>query len=419
MLRNRYAGAIGAIRRARANIRPVPYDNRRVAVRRLIRTIAQRGAGIAAGMAVTKGLDTIVNSRYQPRVSKKFTRRIGHGTAWKKKRKLKALRTAPRVGYKFKTKVQKVLNYDKPYGEYAYLSDVRLHQDTKNQWKAFATDNNAKNLEQFSMAQVWDAASILFNDKTPSNNWDNDITNGANHNVRYKQSIHIINSFTTFEFKSTSAHVVNVQMFICSPKQNAVSDLPSTLATQSSTGTVNQYWYLDNSEAPTAGTFDVVQNEGAAPYMWTNMFKEFNVEQVNFKFNPGEQKKYFLQGPKNYTMDGSKLAFSNGTTPGVSKVQKYVWFRVINDPTVSGVSSGSVATNTIARYPSNYRGGVAMRQKRIIRVRCPDTLDADAYADIAENRQNGYIIGQWNRIDPLDEDQQVIVNNPITTTTQG
>lgn len=351
------------------------------------------------------------------RKTKKNGGSVGHGTAWKKVKKVTLLRGKPNVNRKFKAKVEKVISYGKPFGEYCYMSDARLHQDVKNEWNVVAADNNAKAFEQFSMAQVWDAASIMFNDKVVSNSWDNDIAEGANHNVRYKQAIHVINSYTLFEFKSTSSHVVNIEMYICTPRSNVVTDLPHSLAEDTNVSMNTGYFYLNAAEAVTAGTFNAIQNEGSASYMWSQMHKEFTVQKVQLKFNPGEQKKHFLQGPKNYTYDGTKGILYNGTTPGVMKCQKYVWFRIINDPTVSGVSSGTTPTETIARWPSNYQGGVAMRQKRIIRVRCPDTLDADAFVDLAENRQNSYVIGQFCRIDALDVDQQVTVENPIAKAT--
>jgi len=346
-----------------------------------------------------------------------YTRSIGYGNAWKKTKRIKAINGRPKVGKRFRKKVEKVLDYDKPFGVYTYISDARLLQTTRDEWGLCVTDNNAKSFDQFTCLQFWDAASILFNEKTMGNDWESNTSQGAGNNIRYKQPLHIINSYTAMEFKSTSSHVITVEMYICSPKGNAITDTPATVANNSSNDYNNGYSYLNTSYAVTSGTFDILRNEGSMCSMWTQLHKQFSVQKVVLKFNPGEHKRHFIQGPKNFTIDGSKYATDAGTSLGTSRFQKQIFFRTINDPTVSGVNTGTTGTNTVGRWPSNYQGGVAFRQKRTMRIRLPDNTDFSTVTKAGDLKQNTYKQGHWVRIDTKDVDQQVCVENPVVLST--
>jgi len=419
MLQNRFRGAI---RKLRNKFRGVPADRRGRTVRRILNLGAQRAGGTAAGMAATQGLNYVVNNRYRgrsnytaKRANRRFASSVGAGTAWKKVKRVRAVRTAPKVGYKFKKKVQAVNDYDKPYGEYIYVSDQQISQTERDDWAEYSTDNLGNYFAQFTPYQIWDAASVLFNAKAAVPNWLFNVAQGVNGNVRYKQSLHVINSYTNFEFKSTSAHVVNIEMFICYPKSNNPSDYAINLALASKNGTNYDYAYLNESDVVTAGTYNLLTNQGTTAGMWGSLHREYKVVKVTLKFNPGEQKKHFLQGPKNMTIDGTKYTTSNNTLCLHAKFAPQVFFRVINDPTVNGIETGSTRQYNVSQWPSNIQGGVAMRQRRHIRVRLPENTDASNITTLSEERQNTIYIGRWTKRDTTDIDQQVLVQNPLGT----
>ena len=403
------------------------YAQNEAAMRRLIQLRADRGVSPGGRNALMRSPLSANSYMYSsPRSARSVTRTavatkrktarvrsIGYGNAWKKVKRVKALNGRPKVGKKFRKKVEKVLDYDKPYGIYTYISDSRLWQQTRDEWCMSATDNNSKPWDQFTPIQIWDAASILWNEKSPSNNWEADTAQGATHNIRYKQPVHVMNSYTQFEFKSTSSHVVNVEMYICTPKCNEITDLPSTLVTNSANQVNNAYYYLNNANAVTAGTFNMMLNEGATNGFWSQLHKQFKVIKVTLKFNPGEHKKHFLQGPKNWTVDGTKYATDAGTSLGTARFQKQIFFRTINDPTVNGINGGA-QTDCISRWPSNSQGGVAIRQKRVYRLRLPDNTEFNTLAKSGDLKQNTIKIGHWVRNSDHDVDQQVCVENPVT-----
>jgi len=348
------------------------------------------------------------------RVHRRMAGSIGSGTAWKKVKRIKATRTRPRVGYKFLKKVQAVNSYDKPYGEYIYISDQQLSQSTRDDWAEYSADNNGNYLTQFTPYQIWDAASVCFQGKPPKPNWMADIGQGVDSNIRYKQPIHVINSYTTFEFKSTSAHVVNVEMYICYPKSNFPTEYAINCALNSKNGKNNAFYGLSDTDVVTAATYNELTCNGTTSGMWQMLYREFKVTKVTMKFNPGEAKKHFLQGPKNYTVDGEKHTTAANQLNTHARFAPHVFFRVINDVTVCGVETGITRQYNCSQWFSNIQGGVAMRQRRHIRVRMPENTESSTLVEKAGEQQNTVIIGRWTKRDTTDVDQQVTVQNPLS-----
>lgn len=411
-LNARIANARQGAARAVHNVRYAAAAGRRQ-MRMPNYSAVMRRLGLAAGgVAAAVGGPSLARFVGGRRFPQKRTHKLGHGQAFKKVKRVRAMNGRPKVGRKFKTKVEKVLDYGKPWGEYTYFSDQRLWQSVKDEYNFIENDNNGKKFDQFHPIQFWDAASVLFNEKALSNDWEANTSQGATNNIRYKQPLHVINSYTKFEFKSTSSHIVNVEMYICTPKGNVISEYPGSCVTDSKNDVNNAYYYLNPAFAPTAGTFDIARNEGSTSAMWSELYRQFTVVKVLFKFNPGEHKTHFLQGPKNFTIDGTKYANEAGTNLQTARFQRQIFFRVINDPTVNGVGGGA-QTDCCARWASNIQGGVAMRQKRVIRVRLPDNTDFSTVAKAGDLKQNTIKIGHWCRTAVLDADQQVSIENPV------
>lgn len=412
------------VRFVRKQIRDAQRRNKK-GWRQYLRDLKGMGIALAGANMQTKQPRTFTATRTETEKKgyKRKARPIGHGVAWKKVKRVKPTRSVPKVGYKFKKKVMKVIDYDKPFGEYRYYSDQQLRQTTKDRWNFYQNDNNGILFQHFTPLQFWDAASVCFNGKNPSKNWLGNITQSWSNNIRYKQTLHVVNSYVRYEFKSTSSHVVNIEMYICTPKMNTENQvMQPDLEVQDQTNMQqDSYWY----QAPNGsegGRSIIFKNDfGVKSGDWSILLKDYHVEVVKLKFNPGEHKRHFIQGPKNFDIDGTKYAAPSGTDMQTyTKFSKHVFFRVVNDATVCG-SEGPIGNETVARWPSNYQGGIAMRQERIIRVRMPENTEQNPNSAVgyAESRQNTLRIGFWVKNNDGDVDQQVVVNNPIATTNIG
>jgi len=338
------------------------------------------------------------------------------GEAWKVTKVVRSRKTLRKVDTKLKRKIDAINDYDKPFGEYRYISDQQLRQTVRDEYNIYYRDNNGILLDQFTPMQIWDAASILFNDKIGRANYYANVGQSWTNNVRYKQTIHVVSAYTKFEFKSTSSHVVNLEMYICTPRTNSVQQLVSE-AVSNQANAQNDWVYYQQADGTIAGRgINFEKDFGVKGTDLMSLHKDYLVECVKFKFDPGEHKTHFVQGPKMFDIDGTKYAQGDGLTlNNYTKFAKFIFFKVINDQTVCG-GVGPAATERVSRFPSNYQGGLSMRQMRSIIIRMPETTDIDptAPATYAGVRQNTLKIGRFIKNDEGDVDQQVLVENPIS-----
>mgnify|MGYP000997804792 FL=1 len=351
----------------------------------------------------------------------KRTRTLGHGTAWSKAKRVKPTRVQPKVGRKFKKKVEKVLDYDKPFGEYRYIADQQLRQNSRDTFNEFSTDNNGMYFDFFGPLSVWDAASICFNNKaaSPFSRNSTAVTNGTN--IPYSQTVHVSNSYVEFEFKSTSAHVVNLEMYICQPKADNEVAHPSDYINDQTSLQGDQYFYQNPPGTYSQRSVNFMADLGTKNGDWSSCHRVFKIVKVQFKFNPGESKRFFLQGPKNFSIDGQKYGSDGGgSIRTFTKFTKTIFFRVINDPTVCG-QTDSVLRQTVGQWNSNNVGGIAMRYMYSVRTRMPDNVAGDITnlatynLGLQNQRRNQVMIGNWIKRYETDIDQQVVVMNPIAT----
>lgn len=383
-------------------------------------TIGQVGALIGLAAEAMKDRKKAAPKNKAPTKKKTKTKKkvskgsADAGEAWKVSRKVRSRRTLQKVDKKLKKKIDAINDHDKPFGEYRYISDQQLRQQTKEEYNHFTVDNNGILFDQFTPMQIWDAASVCFNEKVGQPNFYAGVTQGWTNNIRYKQTVHVTNAYTKFEFKSTSSHVVNLEMYICTPRSNAVNQTVDGAVTNQ-TNAQNDFYFVQEVNGSISGrSIDFRRDLGVKPSDLSVLHRDYIVECVKFKFDPGEHKTHFLQGPKGLDIDGTKYAAPDGNSLyNYAKFAKFIFFKVINDQTVCG-GEGPAAIERVARFPSNYQGGLAMRQTRSITVRMPDTTDINSndvstYAGI---RQNMLRIGRFIRQNPNDVDQQVLVQNP-------
>lgn len=372
------------------------------------------GLALQAMKKKPKGAPTKTKTKTKKRKVSKGTG--DSGEAWKVSKVVRSRRTLLKVDKKLKKKIDAINDHDKPFGEYRYISDQQLRQSVKEEYNIYFADNNGQLFDQFTPMQVWDAASVCFNEKNAVPNYYAGTAQSWTNNVRYKQTIHVVSAYTKFEFKSTSSHVVNLEMYICTPRNNAVSQTVAE-ALQNQTNAQNDFYFIQEPNGSITGrSIDFRKDLGVKGTDLSLLHRDYIVECVKFKFDPGEHKTHFVQGPKMLDIDGTRFASGDGNTLyNYAKFAKFIFFKVINDQTVCG-GQGPAAIERVARFPSNYQGGLSMRQMRSIIFRMPETTDINAndIPTYAGQRQNTLRIGRFIKQDAGDVDQQVLVENPIS-----
>jgi len=322
----------------------------------------------------------------------------GGYTATKSTKKIKLAVGQPlKLKKKFVKNVEKVINHTKNYGEYTYCSDIHLRQTTRDRYQYVGDDNNSEYLRHFTPRTVWDAASILFNAKAISYNGQNTNTGMLMPTTK----LNIINSYATYYFKSTSNHVVNVEMLICRPKNYKTDD---TIIQQINDST-DDLRNISNSW--------LYENPGFKLSSCTTLHKNWHVEVRRMKFLPGASSSQFVQGPTNKVYDGPKLITDNLAATSTANFNPlcagsvFVTFRIINDITVCG-GDGS---ETISAFPSSVIGGVACRQMVYTKMAAPELQY------LTGTQGSAMAMGLFYKTDEQDVDQQVTYENPITTAT--
>lgn len=314
------------------------------------------------------------------------------------------------VSRKFKSKVNKVLNHTKVFGEYHYITSKQLRQVDLESFNTVTTDERSNPFFLWTPYQIWNDYSVLFNNKSPAvnGNWAADITQGPDHNVSFKGKIHIDRAYANLFFKSTSNHVVNIEVIECTPRKDT-DNWPTTYMDDS----LNKSLYSRFTNG--GGTGPLGLNYLGCPMSaFTELYKNFKVKIHTVKLLPGASSSLKIYGPKNYTVDGTRLTnidtnnSADDTFPDLTKVynNKVLIFRVMNDISVSGT------TGKIHSWPSNEQGGVAMRMTRVTRFR-PSSDFHSKLSDLNNTLWVQHVSG--TAIGSVD--QQVTYENPITVAT--
>lgn len=312
---------------------------------------------------------------------------------------------------KFSNKVQQVITKAKPYGHRTIVQAMRLHQDTNNLWKTFEEnpDPTFPNLgfHFFQPAQFKDAEAVLFNGKTDNPNGYLLTSVAAAGNLATNTITHVVNSHVNWKFVNTSQHPTYLEMYICQATKGARQSNAPTTPLQlwvDTVTTVNLGGGLDAN--PTTNlTSSVRQAKG--------MLAAYDYKLIKIKLEPGQVATQFMQGPKNYRMDGSKKI-----QPGSPDIDTPTWrdfstqgcgmtvfFRVLNEMTLSG--EGTPCHFPHSQVEGNV-GGIAMTYYTYYQIRGPNTDSVD------DDIQNS-IFGFTNLQSNLDTgDNQVDPDNPST-----
>lgn len=315
-------------------------------------------------------------------------RTLGIGDKAKfRKRKAKGIsNNLTGVNRKFAKKVQKVIDHRDAWGEYVRVGGKQLRQTNIDEWKREDTDEYGTPLIIGSPLQLRDAASVLFNSKGMISDW----TNGTG-NFDKEVPIYVKHQYMTLFFKSTSSHVVNIEVYECTCKDSTEFS-PLSLAESS----FDDYIALTQQNTGAAGV-PSLGTLGVSSRHMSTLNKYYNVKVHKVKLNPGAFSQMVIKGRSNYTMDGSQNIEEAGVTLNYTKGTKSVFFRIINDVTVSGTLG-----DRIHAWNSNSIGGVAMRYEIVNRMQPPNGVVGKNTLKIFRDIHNV----------STETDQQVTLENP-------
>lgn len=392
--------------------------------KRILKRVQQRsrkGMGYLALASTARGTSTSAPTRYKRGPSytvttskkrkKSYTSKLRGGG----KRNFTSRNTKPiennlkGVPKKFVQKVQKVINNDESWGEYIHIGSKQLRQINRDEWNTEDSDEFGTNLNLDSIPALRNAAAILWNSKRSVN----DIENSSLNSIDKTTPLRVLNSQIEFFFKSTSSHVVNLELYECVAKMTDSN--PASARDWAGT-------FVDDFN------FDVVRDTtllgpnlqivGVEPRHLTSLHQKFKVKVHVVKLMPGEHAYLKIRGMRR-KYDFTQMQANGASTGRWAKGSKSFFFRIINDVTVSDT------INRIHAFQSNFKGGVAMRYQTTYRIAPPKAtpqgnvnVTGVALFDVIPVTVNRNVVKIHQSFNGGPEaDQQVTFYNPPGTTT--
>lgn len=179
-------------------------------------------------------------------------------------------------------------------------------------WVSGATTNvvPGTGLNFFTPGKIIDAASVLFNNKTPAQNPYNVTGNLSTYNPTGanpgKLKIDVINSYVRFTIKNVSARTINMDIWECTPVimfqgSNALADCVAVHAAYSATGTASNNWkYSANADTFTPSAALAIYDPHVDPLGVAKnvMGWKFTWKKRSMVLAPAETCTHSIQGPK-------------------------------------------------------------------------------------------------------------------------
>jgi len=280
------------------------------------------------------------------------------------------------VSKKLRVKIEKVINHKGAYGEYIYFGNRQLRQSVTDKYGIFGTDEQNIRWVLDDIDSVYDAASVLFNQKPIAPNY----VLGTS-NFDKAMPVTVISSSLSMYFRSTSNHCCNIEVFECTYKSNANTD-----ALEMANDSMNDY-VIENKEIYSAVAAAALADFGIESRHLTTLHNSCNVKVHKIKLEPGEFATLVIKGKSNKVYDASKNQDASDTTWDFQRGAKNIFFRVFNDITVSGTLA-----DRVHQFQSSVTGGVAMRYKRTYRIAQPTAIGiTTAESKNVVRIQGGYI----------------------------
>ena len=351
-----------------------------------------RGAVKQAFTGSSKKRKYVTTGKLQHRPPKRFKKRI-----------VKPINHWPKgVSRKFKTKVERALAATENWGEFRYTTQQQLRQTTNDEYSIIENDAMGKPMYINCPLQILDAYSVIYG--TKASNIDYEITTD---NVNANNKITVIKSYTEFFFKSTSLHVVNLEMYICTAKVTQAAVDGSERAGYKVAASYNDIATSYRDGTHLTGFYPMNANRvDSKACDWIELYRNFNVEKRVIKMLPGQSSSHFMNNSAG-SWEFTSYETNNVLPKMVKGKSKMVFFRVINDVTVS--TFATVGGAAVSAFASNNQGGVALRYTTTYRLMPQPGIDKTPGTGCA-------IACVFASYPFAGADQQVEEMNPIATT---
>lgn len=307
------------------------------------------------------------------------------------------------VGKKFAKKVTKVIQHSDNFGVHKYIGTHQYRQVLTDIWGVFEADRLGNYITLNDPRSITDAASQLWGVKAITDNFT-----ATTNNLQPEIPIEVLGSSIYFYFKSTSSHVINIEVYECTAKKNT-SVSPVDKASERYQDKYIRY--LTSAGAISALS---VTSLGWAPHMSTNMLAYYSVKKHKVKLLPGASSQLgFRMKARKYTFgsEDDDAVTTTVTIPTYTKGTKVFFFRLLNDATVSAAPNPGL----VHHFASNDQGGVAMTYTRTYRIKPIKGTGIGATADQVSNK---YIVVDTHS-GTAGTDQQVAYENPVTSAPIG
>ena len=284
----------------------------------------------------------------------------------------------------------------------------------------------------FTPDRIMDAASVLYNGKTPGLNYKtpNGNFNSPATQAQYNGKIEVINSGVLYYLRNNGGIQRTLHFYELVPRTNITSDrgtpleiLVNCLAEDVTNGVslspfnVNPASSPWSAGSPTNTDLNYTTKGGVSPMLSPSVRNTFKINERVIVMEPGQSTEFYIQGPKNYIYDYSKLW--QGTTPATNyikypkNISSLCFF--VEIPQIMTDSYGNVSyqgyvddpvNTTFIGTPANpvntsFGGGVGIKQKFSYQIRCPEEATVDRRHNVycvLDTATNGHI-GQGLRED--------------------
>lgn len=310
-------------------------------------------------------------------------------------------RKSVKVTSSFKRKVQKVLDSYKIKGNWMEIqTGLRrfVNSDDNIQISTELGDN-------FSYPLVLDAASVLWNGKTPT--LDKAVTNAKNFPVRTTK-IYVEDAYTVYTFRNNSRRTYHMKIFSCKSKDLTLS----VTALGAWVNTMAAEAVVDGSNV----ALNTPSTLYADPRYYPNWNALWSAQVTTVVLEPGQSYVYRLQGPQKKLFDFPKYQQAGYVATG-QKDFRNCFFTCYPD---------LVTTNTgsAGRYIDNDPGedissGIVYETKRVYKLCMPEQTGMDNPANIVNNMRKyttgiqNWTLGQTGTVRRIDDENPVVIEQDV------
>lgn len=310
---------------------------------------------------------SIVNAKAGKRTSAEAASSDRHAIKQRisKKKKIGAKQNKDvKVSRELRAKVNKIIDGKYYNGVYHKIGANSMGFIRNGQTITNLTLNNGGKL--FTYDQFLDAASVLWNKKTPGEA----TTFGDTNNIQSTNShIHVMNSFCQIKMRNNTQRTITTVMYECSPKNE------ETVQT-SPVGTWEAALVQDASNGINVRSITSAFL-GLRPQANSNWTKNWNYNATEVVLEPGMATSFSISGPRNFVCK-MEDSITGGTRKSINKIAKYVFF-VTHGDILPGISAGALFSGdrpALSAASIATGEGLVWEHREVYKIAIPETIGA-------------------------------------------